>query len=631
MKNVKIIVPALCMMTGLILSGCDRTDVSASSAKPVNQTKASEAVNVSAPVAESAPAPTLVAQNVDKNPAESAKPTTHGPQPAPRAEASDISTAAEATPEQLKALPTRPNDFIVKAVPETLDMGEIATNETKKAILKLVNTGDKPMTLVRAQPTCGCTALDIKPNTVIGPNETVDVQVQLNGPAKAGEIHGKSVRFIVEGQADLVVQLKGKAVSFVVSEPAALDPDKHDGKMTIKSIDGSPFRIMSSQPSILDGVDKEPRTEHNVTVSYEKLREAGLHRQLIIYLDHPKCQQLTMPVTLSQVEIARMNEERQKRDQRNNEALDPSKRLLNDPRAPQVQPVDPDVVLASQIREKKTGEVLERIANGLDVNYKDASGAPLISISAQYANVELMQALLATKKVDIEMVDKQGRTPLMYAASAKNVEAVRVLLDAGANPNTRDKSLGYNALAWATLRSDAATVKELIDAGSEVEVVANITGWTPLICAAGFGDPGAVEPLLNAHANIEATDFLQGCTPLMHSARTGDIKSLQALIKRGANLNAVDRNGQTALMSAAGSSGGNVDKVKALIDAGADIHIKDNRKLNALDLARKRTDARSIEVVKFLEPLLADESMPVEAPVSVPGDKPADAPQSSGH
>jgi ankyrin repeat protein len=416
-------------------------------------------------------------------------------------------------------------------------------------------------------------------------------------------------------------------VSFVVADPASLDPDKHDGKMTVKSIDGQPFRIMSSQPSILEGLDKEARTEHQVTVSYDKLREAGLHRQLMIYLDHPKCQQLSMPVNLSQIEIARMNEERMKRDKQNNEAL----KLNNgrEARQPQMQAVDPDVLLASQIREKKTGEVLERIANGLDINYKDSSGTPLMSIAAQYGNVELMQALLATKKADIEMVDKQGRTPLMYAASAKSVEAVRVLLDAGANPNTRDKSLGYNALAWATLRSDAASVKELIDAGSEVEIVANITGWTPLICAAGFGDPGAVEPLLDAHANIEAADYLQGCTPLMHASRTGDIKSLQALIKRGANLNAVDRNGQTALMAAAGSSGGNVDKVKALIDAGADIHIKDNRKLNALDLARKRTDARAHEVVKLLEPLLAAESMPVETPAT--GEKPADAPQGGGH
>ena len=630
MKNVKLIVPVLCLASGFILSGCDRTDANASSAKTASQAKTNDVGVV--PTAAPAPPPALVAQNVDKDPAaDAAKPTVSPAQPVPTpVDASKLTTSAEATPEQLKTTQARPNDFIVKAVPDVLDMGEIATNETKKAKMQLVNSSDKPMTLVRAQPTCGCTALDVKPNTVIDPNGTLDVQVQLNGPARAGEIHGKSIRFIVEGQADLVVQLKGKAVSFVVSEPAALDPDKHDGKMTVKSVDGQPFRIMSSQPSILEGLDKEARPEHHVTVSYEKLREAGLHRQLIIYLDHPKCQQLSMPVTLSQVEIARMNEERQKRDQRNNEALD----QLNDPnkrQQPQVQPVDPDVVLASQIREKKTGEVLERIANGLDVNYKDSSGAPLISVASQYGNTELMQALLATKKVDIEMVDKQGRTPLMYAASSKNVETVRILLDAGANPNTRDKSLGYNALAWATLRSDAATVKELIGAGSEVEVVANITGWTPLICAAGFGDAGAVEPLLDAHANIEATDYLQGCTPLMHAARTGDIKSLQALIKRGANLNAVDRNGQTALMAAAGNSGGNVEKVKALIDAGADIHIKDNRKLNALDVARKRTDARSVDVVKLLEPLLAAESMPVEVPAPAAGEKPADAPQGSGH
>ena len=56
------------------------------------------------------------------------------------------------------------------------------------------------------------------------------------------------------------------------------------------------------------------------------------------------------------------------------------------------------------------------------------------------------------------------------------------------------------------------------------------------------------------------------------------------------------------------------DKVQALIDAHANVHAKDNRGLNALELARKRTDMRAAEVIKLLEPILGKES--AEKPAS---------------
>jgi hypothetical protein len=41
-------------------------------------------------------------------------------------------------------------------------------------------------------------------------------------------------------------------------------------------------------------------------------------------------------------------------------------------------------------------------------------------------------------------------------------------------------------------------------------------------------------------------------------------------------------------LAAAANAGGTADKVQALIDAHANVHAKDNRGLNALELARKR-------------------------------------------
>jgi ankyrin repeat protein len=60
---------------------------------------------------------------------------------------------------------------------------------------------------------------------------------------------------------------------------------------------------------------------------------------------------------------------------------------------------------------------------------------------------------------------------------------------------------------------------------------------------------------------------------------------VKALIDKGADVNAKDKDGQTALMLAAG--GGYTEIVKALIEKGADVNAKNNTGDTALSLAKK--------------------------------------------
>jgi hypothetical protein len=422
MKNWKIIVPVtLCLASALIVTGCDRDGATGAQVKNTSQTNSTPTPMPSVqPISDKPTAPDQkpATDKAADKPVERIERPAAVPTPEVKPEAS---LSAEEVVNQIQQKPgeARPNDFIVKADPSVIDFGEMPTNEPKKANIKLTNTGDKPMTLVRANASCGCTALKVTPNTVIEPQQSLDIEVQLNGPPKAGDIHGKTVTFIVEGQANLVVPLKGKAVSFVVAEPTTVDPATNpEGKLVLKSIDGQPFRIMSTQPAVLENLVREAKAEHEVTVSYEKYKAIGPNRQLMIYLDHPKCQQLSMmfnpPADWVRVPPG---------------ANPPPP---GEVRPPVAAPVDPDQLLANMIKEGKTPEVLERIGTGLDVNYKDGSGVSLLSLASQYGNTDLIQALLATKKVDIESTDNAGRTPLMYAAGSKKVETVRMLLEAPA-------------------------------------------------------------------------------------------------------------------------------------------------------------------------------------------------------
>lgn len=497
-------------------------------------------------------------------------------------------------------MPVDPNaPILVKVEPAELDLGEIPTMDTKSGAFRLVNTDTKPRTVKSVRPSCGCTALKFLPDTVIPAGESVEVSVQLSGGATDGPILHKIVTVQVDGQPDVVLPLKAAAVSFVKMNPPVIDPELNkDGKFTLASKDGQPFRIMSMQPPVIEGFPSEAKAEHELTVDWSKFIEMGAMRRITFYLDHPKCQQAIGTANFPQEVI--------------NAAM--ANNAVNPPMVPPPPPtpVDPDTTLQGLIKDGKNSEVLEKIKGGLEVNHRDGSGMSILSMAARAGNVELMSALLASG-ADKEMPNNAGMTPLMFAGQSKNAAAVRILLDAGASITARG-SVGGTALSWASGLGNAQSVQELIDAGSDVEIVDPITGWTPLIWAAGFGDPASIPILVKALANLEAADIIQGATPLINAARTGKVESIKELIKAGAKLENTDRNGKTALLAAAENSGGTADKIQALIAAGADVHAKDNRKLNALQLARKRTDMRAADVLLVLEPMLAAETPP-EAPV----------------
>lgn len=619
MKIITRIVPvSLCALSALIVCGCDQnTSSTTATAKPANQQ--TPATPTQAPKSEPATpdvaaAPATAASAVN-NSAPQATPT---PTPA----ANLVSGDAAGTPATPPAQKVANTVQYVKADPAQIDLGEIPTNDSKTGKLRLVNSADKPMTVQTVRASCGCTALKFTPNTVIPAKESIEIDVQMTGGVKDGPITGKNVTVVVEGQPEVIVPITATAISFVKADPATLDPDSMpEGKFKLKSVDGQPFKIMSTMPQVVDKGSDESKPEHELTVSWSKYREIGISRQLIVYLDHPKCQQVFVPVNFSREELQKQAQLAQEKARLNKEALGTGTKVnekglieaVDDP-----ADADPDVVLANLVKQGNTVEILQKLQTGLDVNYRDGSGTSLLSMAAKAGQVDLIKALLAIEKIDKNATDNVGRTALMHAATSKNVEAVRVLLDAGADVRTRD-NLGTTALSWAAWLGDVASVQELIDNGSEVEVVSSITGWTPLILAAGFGETGAVDALLNAHAELEAADMLEGATPLIHASRTGKPETIKLLIKRGAKLENPDRNGNTALLACAKTAGGDADKIKVLIEAGADIHAKDNRGYNALQLAQKRTDMRAPDVIKILEPLLASETPAAASTEPAPG------------
>ncbi|WP_211462554.1 ankyrin repeat domain-containing protein [Collimonas silvisoli] len=177
-----------------------------------------------------------------------------------------------------------------------------------------------------------------------------------------------------------------------------------------------------------------------------------------------------------------------------------------------------------------------------------ASNADDMAKAAQLDDERRMKALLAAG-VDPNLVaqKQRGETALMMALREDSKKVFNLLLNArGIDLNLRARN-GDTALMIASYKGNVAAVKALLDKEAEP----NNTGWTALHYAAAIGNDEIVQMLLDASAYIDAGSPNQ-TTPIMMAARAGKIYT-----------------------------------VKLLLDSGADVTLKNDAGMTAIDLAKK--------------------------------------------
>ncbi|MGE0333312.1 MAG: ankyrin repeat domain-containing protein [Ramlibacter sp.] len=177
---------------------------------------------------------------------------------------------------------------------------------------------------------------------------------------------------------------------------------------------------------------------------------------------------------------------------------------------------------------------------------------------------------LAAAKANLNARDGNGRTPLHVATFAKQREAIRALARAGADLNLLDNDR-YDGVTMASVADDEDTLRVLLSLGASARQVTSRYDGTALIAAAHLGHDGVVRQLIAAGAPLDHVNNLHW-TAVIESIVLGNggarhQATLKALIDARANLQLKDRQGATPLQLA--RTRGYGEMVKMLEAAGA--------------------------------------------------------------
>ncbi len=425
----------------------------------------------------------------------------------------DVQASASKT--ERKTLPTQlpvsgeSEELIVKAEPVSLDLGEIGTGQQAKGIIRLINTGDKPVKVINCKANCGCTTTNCPRNKELQPGESVEVEVQMKAGSVGGRRQSKRVDFIVEGQPVLRVPVSVAVVAYVEIEPKFIDLAKtSDGRVVIRALDEQAFRVLGvNSPWIVD-LDDEARLEHVVYLPMEQLQSERRSRRIDFKLDHPQANKVS--VTFRKQRIATAGSDPRVATQR----------------VPTV--VEDDLVTAARTGDLEA--ITQAVTEGKNLELLDNDGATLLGIAARAKKAEVVRVLLAAG-ANLEALDNDGRSPLMAAVQTRqsSTEVVKALIAKGADVNTRGTTIGATPLSWAAGPfSNPEIVAALVAANADVNQV-NDTGMTPLMWAARFGAPATVKVLLDAGADVTATNK-KGQTSLDLARQKGkDAKAMETI------------------------------------------------------------------------------------------------------
>jgi ankyrin repeat protein len=270
------------------------------------------------------------------------------------------------------------------------------------------------------------------------------------------------------------------------------------------------------------------------------------------------------------------------------------------------------------------------------------TGMTPLALACEAGNLDVVQALIKAK-ADVNQPLKNGETPLMMAARTGKVPVIELLLKHGAKIDARENLRGTTALMWAAANANPAAVRLLIAKGADVNARSSTVapGRRPYVAPPGreriqeFIDgtglrgavveeaaPETASPDKHEDSSKESREAAKkrfeaekaaaqkaigrfpataeygkrgekqwgGLTPLLFATREGNLESVKALLEAGVDVNQQSEYGWTALLTA--TQNRYYELGVFLLERGAKPNLANEGGWNPLYLA---TDNRNIE------------------------------------
>jgi ankyrin repeat protein len=222
------------------------------------------------------------------------------------------------------------------------------------------------------------------------------------------------------------------------------------------------------------------------------------------------------------------------------------------------------------------------ITSGVDINGKDINGATPLHLANKIKNCDNIE-LLIKRGANIFAVNQRGRNALHFAVTVpSNADVITLLVGEGVDIDCRDAT-GFTPLHLAYKREMFDNVRALVTLGANVDTVDD--KQRSLLHRAALSPVAeAIELLIDKAANVNARD-ISGITPLHLAYGQGNVDVVKILIDRGASIKSVTDEKRNVLHYAVTSDQWNRDEMKNLVEIGVGVNLQDAEGITPLHLA----------------------------------------------
>lgn len=195
----------------------------------------------------------------------------------------------------------------IATVPEKLELGWIKPGEKGTGTVKIINTSDQPVHLLRVTSSCSCTVGELaEDQKELAPGASTELAVTLKGGHNTGPMVQRAYVWYEGSRTPFEVFVTADVSLAVKTDPSFVNllSVEHKGKIRLESLDGRPFRVTAADgktPVLYDLAGAEadpemPRTAVYVAFDYTGIDPKDLNRWFVIETDHPEARELPLRV-----------------------------------------------------------------------------------------------------------------------------------------------------------------------------------------------------------------------------------------------------------------------------------------------------------------------------------------------